>query len=42
MTPEVVEAAPSAGRIVCGAALIERAILVGLDRAIRDFLGLFR
>lgn len=34
---EVLEAAPSAERIVFGRGLARRALLVGLDRAVRDF-----
>ena len=34
---EVLEAAPSAERVVFGRGLARRALLVGLDRAIRDF-----
>jgi pyridoxine 5'-phosphate synthase PdxJ len=33
---EVIEAAPSAERIVLGRGLARRALLVGLDRAVRD------
>ncbi len=34
---EVLEAAPSAERVVFGRGLARRALLVGLDRAVRDF-----
>jgi pyridoxine 5-phosphate synthase len=34
---EVIEAAPSAERVVFGRGLARRALLVGLDRAVRDF-----
>lgn len=34
---EVLEAAPSAARVVFGRGLARRALLVGLDRAVRDF-----
>lgn len=34
---DVLEAAPSAERVVLGRGLARRALLVGLDRAIRDF-----
>ena len=34
---EVLEAAPSVERIVFGRGLARRALLVGLDRAVRDF-----
>ena len=34
---EVLASAPSAGRVVFGHALARRALLVGLDRALRDF-----
>ena len=37
---EVLEAAPVADRIVVGRAVISRALLVGVDRAARDFLAL--
>jgi len=34
---EVLEAAPSVERVVFGRGLVRRALLVGLDRAVRDF-----
>jgi pyridoxine 5-phosphate synthase len=34
--PEVLEAAPAAGQVAVGRAAIGRAVLVGLDRALRD------
>ncbi len=37
---EVLESAPAAERIVVGREIVRRAILVGLDRAIRDFQSL--
>jgi pyridoxine 5-phosphate synthase len=39
---EVLPMAPSADRISVGRALLARAMLVGLDRAVRDFLALVR
>ena len=38
---EVLAVAPSCERVAAGRALIARALLVGLDRAIRDFRALF-
>jgi pyridoxine 5-phosphate synthase len=38
--PEVLEAAPAAGRVAVGRAAMARAILVGLDRALRDLRAL--
>lgn len=35
--PDVLEAAPSAERLILGRGLARRALLVGLDRALRDF-----
>jgi pyridoxine 5-phosphate synthase len=37
---EVLAAAPVCGRVVVGRALLQRAILVGLDRALQDFRAL--
>jgi len=39
---DVREAAPNADRIVCGRALARRAMLVGIDRALRDFRAQLR
>jgi pyridoxine 5-phosphate synthase len=39
---EVLPMAPSADRVSVGRALLARAVLVGLDRAVRDFLALVR
>jgi pyridoxine 5-phosphate synthase len=38
--PEVIEAAPAAERIAVGRAALTRAVLVGLDRALRDLRAL--
>lgn len=38
--PEVVEAAPAAERVAVGRAALSRAVLVGLDRALRDLRDL--
>jgi pyridoxine 5'-phosphate synthase PdxJ len=35
-----VEAAPAAGRVAIGRAALTRALLVGLDRALRDLRAL--
>ena len=37
---EVLAAAPACERVACGRALVTRALLVGLDRAVRDFRSL--
>ncbi|MGH0036476.1 MAG: pyridoxine 5'-phosphate synthase [Myxococcota bacterium] len=37
---EVLEAAPAADRVVAGRELLSRAVLVGLDRSLRDFEAL--
>ena len=34
--PEVLDGAPAAGRVAVGRGVVARAILVGLDRALRD------
>ena len=39
---DVLEAAPSAERVVFGRALARRALLIGLDRAVRDFSARMR
>jgi pyridoxine 5-phosphate synthase len=39
---ELLAVAPSIERVACGRALIERSLLVGMDRAVRDFLALLR
>ncbi len=39
---EVLEAAPSAERVVFGRGLARRALLIGLDQAIRDFSARMR
>jgi pyridoxine 5'-phosphate synthase PdxJ len=39
---EVLPMAPSVGRISVGRALLARSLLVGMDRAARDFLALIR
>ena len=39
---EVLEAAPAAGRVVVGRSLTSRALLVGIDRAVRDIQALVR
>jgi len=39
---ELLAAAPGIERVACGRALVERSLLVGLDRAVRDFLALLR
>ncbi len=39
---EVLQMAPSAGRVSVGRAVLARSLLVGLDRAARDFLALVR
>ena len=36
--PEVLEVAPAAARVAVGRAALTRAVLVGLDRALRDLL----
>jgi pyridoxine 5'-phosphate synthase PdxJ len=38
----VLPVAPSADRISVGRALLARALLVGMDRAVRDFVALIR
>ena len=38
--PEVIEAAPAAERVAVGRAALTRAVLVGLDRALRDLRAL--
>ncbi len=40
--PEVLAAAPGCDCVAAGRALISRALLVGIDQAIRDFRALFR
>jgi pyridoxine 5-phosphate synthase len=37
---EVLQMAPSASRVSVGRAVLARSLLVGLDRAVRDFLVL--
>jgi pyridoxine 5-phosphate synthase len=37
MTTEILEAAPVADRVVAGRAVMARSLLVGIDRAVRDF-----
>jgi pyridoxine 5'-phosphate synthase PdxJ len=39
---EVLDAAPPIERVVFGTSLARRALLVGLDRAVRDFSGRMR
>lgn len=39
---EVLSVAPAVARVSVGRALLARALLVGMDRAARDFLGLIR
>ena len=39
---EVLQMAPSAGRVSVGRAVLARSLLVGMDRAARDFLALVR
>jgi pyridoxine 5-phosphate synthase len=39
---EVLPVAASADRVSVGRALLARAVLVGLDRAVRDFVALVR
>ena len=38
--PEVIQAAPAAERVAVGRAALTRALLVGLDRALRDLRAL--
>lgn len=40
--PEVLPMAPSATRVAAGRAIVARALLLGMDRAVRDFLALIR
>jgi pyridoxine 5-phosphate synthase len=40
--PEILDAAPAASRIEVGRAVVSRALLVGLDRAVRDLRALLR
>lgn len=40
--PEVLPMAPAATRVGAGRAIVARSLLVGMDRAVRDFLALIR
>ncbi len=40
--PEVLPMSPSADRVSVGRAVLARSLLVGIDRAVRDFLALIR